>query len=754
MIVDNTRGRKIVVRHRDPNTLERLPDLVLEKYPYAFVPTESLTDRYGLVRVEDGYEGVYGTQLSKVYFRTEWDRRQWCKATYETWEGAVPFTNQVLNDRIVDGSDPIPYYEHRVWYIDGEWKMESEEVTVLSALDSYTGKLYTWMCHPDVKPGMVKSLPCKNHPDGLAEVHFDPPAKAFANERQMLADFAAHMKKQDPDVITGWYVVDADVSTISTRMRRLGLKPEVMSPHNQHNFKYSCTEKRWAQPIPGRMCIDLMIAFKKLWTIKNGQLASQKLDDIADFVLGERKVELADGHDTYYSDIGTYVDYNRQDVRLLPRLDEAVNAIGYFTNLQHLLQCEIGTTPMVTMCATSLFIQDEDFDKRIPDRPQFAKVEYEGADIQEPVPGRYEHMAIMDIKAMYHSNVKLHNICWTTLFASGTDCGNGIKFTRDRSGLLGRTMDKLTTKRNEYKALMKQALADNDMTAYKKWDGAQFATKSMVASLYGVSGDAKYGLYHPDIAAAITYTSRQTLFRLRDECNDRGYPVHYGHTDSIFCAVPTPEEGMELVAKINESMAPIETEFEKWCESMILKAKNRYAGKVTWTDGRHHLPEYYYKGLELKQARMPKAMKNAMDGILKGILNGTDKDEVDSVLCDLIRSGNTGEMAEDLIEKGKLKQPLSRYKVLSGASAGAAWAKTHLDVKYEVNEPFMVAVNKKGQFMAFTSLSELDGVAEIDWEALTEKYIVNKACHIYDLVGWDTQPLWNAHRGIGKVEWV
>ena len=56
--------------------------------------------------------------------------------------------------------------------------------------------------------------------------------------------------------------------------------------------------------------------------------------------------------------------------------------------------------------------------------------------------------------------------------------------------------------------------------------------------------------------------------------------------------------------------------------------------------------------------------------------------------------------------------------------------------------------------MAFTSLSELDGVAEIDWEALTEKYIVNKACHIYDLVGWDTQPLWNAHRGIGKVEWV
>ena len=120
----------------------------------------------------------------------------------------------------------------------------------------------------------------------------------------------------------------------------------------------------------------------------------------------------------------------------------------------------------------------------------------------------------------------------------------------------------------------------------------------MIASLYGIAGDSKYGMYHPDIAAAITYTSRQTLFRLRDECNERGYPVKYGHTDSIFCVVPSPEEGLELIAEINEAMSPIETEFEKWCDSMILKAKNRYAGKVTWTDGEYHESEYYYKGLE------------------------------------------------------------------------------------------------------------------------------------------------------------
>ena len=748
MQVTHTGGRKITIRRRDPETLERVQE-VIETYPYCFMPTKKLTDEYGLVRVEHGFKGVYGTELTKVYFRNEYDRREWVRANH-TWEGNISFANQVLNDRLTT-KEPYPNYEHRVWYVDGEWKMGSEEVTILSAHDSYTGKMYTWLHHPDVKPGLVTTIPCKNHPSGQKTVEFDPPAKAFTNERQLLADFAAHMAKQDPDILTGWYFVDADVSTISTRMRKLGLDPRKLSPLNQHNFKYGVTDMRWTQPIPGRTCIDLMVAFKKLWTIKNGQLAGQKLDEVADFVLGERKVELADGHDTYYTDIGTYVDYNRQDVRLLPRLDEYLNVTNYFTSLQHLVQCDIETTPMTTAPSTSLFIQDKEFDGRIPDDPRFNKVDYEGADVQEPEPGRYTNMAIMDIKAMYHSNVKLHNICWTTLSEDGKDCGNGSKFSQDKRGLLGRVMDKLTVKRNEYKTLMKQATTDAEK---RKWDAMQFATKSMVASLYGVSGDSKYGMYHPDIAAAITYTSRQTLFRLRDECNERGYPVRYGHTDSIFCEVPSPEEGLELVAKINETMAPIETEFEKWCESMILKAKNRYAGKVTWTDGDYHEPEYYYKGLELKQARMPKAMKQAMDGTLRGILDGKEREEIDDYLIGLIEAGNEGKLGESLLMKGRLRRPLSKYKSISGAVAGVVWAREHLGKRYEVDDTFLTAIGPGGQYYAFDKLESLEGVAKIDWSEMTERFILNKACDIYDLVNWDTQPLWNAHRGLGNVKWL
>lgn len=749
MIVTQVGGRDIRIRSRDPETLER-QDIKLNAYPYCF--TNNVGDTYGLVKVQEGFEGLYGQKLNKVYFRTEYDRRMWSKHT-TTWEGNVTFPNQVLIDRLSAGEDPIPNYNHRIWYLDGEWMTKSGEITMLSVHDSYTGRMYSWVRHDDIKAGTYKSLDCINHPEGLESIEFDTPIKAFANERQLLADFAAHMAKQDPDIIAGWYVVDADIKQICDRMRVCGLDPKKLSPYNRHDFKYNWSDKHWSQPIAGRLCFDLMVGFKKLWTIKNGQLASQKLDDIAWSVLQERKVELADGHDTYFSDVATYLDYNRQDARLLPRLDEAVNAVGYFTSMQHVVQCQLATTPLITAMATSLFLQDEDFDLRIPDSPEFVKRDYAGADIQEPVPDRYNNMAIMDIKAMYHSNVKLHRICWTNLSDDGVDCGNGIKFT-NKEGLLGRTMDKLTVKRNEYKGLMKEARAEGDEIAYKKWDGAQFATKSMVASLYGICGDSKYGMYHPDIAAAITFTSRQTLFRLRDECNDRGYPVRYGHTDSIFCEVPSPEEGMELVAQINEAMYPIETEFEKWCESMVLKAKNRYAGKVTWTDGEYHEPDYYYKGLELIQARMPKAMKSAMDSTLRGILDGKSKSEVDEDLSGLITKGINGELGEELLMVGKLKKRLTEYRVLSGASAGAFWAKSNLSKNYKVDESFLTAVDTKGKHIAFDNISELSGVTSIDWAEMTDKFIVKKAASIYELVGWDTVELSNAHRGIGAVQWV
>ena len=249
-------------------------------------------------------------------------------------------------------------------------------------------------------------------------------------------------------------------------------------------------------------------------------------------------------------------------------------------------------------------------------------------------------------------------------------------------------MDKMTDLRNEYKAKMKAAETPD---LRRRYDVLQNATKHLVVSMS--SGDSKFGMYHPNIAAAITYTSRQTLGELRDHAEDLGFKVRYGHTDSIMAEVPSPEEGVAALAEINRRMSPIITEFEKWSSRFLVLAKNRYCGLVEWTDGDFHEPERYVKGIEMKQSRLPRAMKNAMGLVIDGILSGQTEADVTEDLRSLIDDVVSKRMSvRDVSMRGKLTNDLSRYAVLSEARAAAKWANDNLGKGYGKGDYFDVVL--------------------------------------------------------------
>jgi DNA polymerase elongation subunit (family B) len=750
MIVEQGRGRTVYLRYRDESD-KRIQERITDVLPYCFIRTDDHMEmNFGAMThsdSNDGYVGVYGEELTKLIFNAPGELRDFLKDTgYQTWEGNIPFVNRVLADQ----NEPIPQYNYRKAYLDLEWKTESGEITIIGLKDSYTGRLFYWAQKPDeIEPGRHTTLPCKDHPEGKKEVLFDPPLMAFKDEKSLLEHFTSHIKKMDPDILIGWYLQGADIQQLSKRMRACQLNPSNLSPFNRHRFEYS----DWDQPIPGRLCFDLMVGFEKLWVLKHGQLASKKLDDVAWAALKERKLELKDGHDTFYTDVATYIDYNGMDVLLTERLDELLNVSEHFISLAHAAQVQFRDTHKVTKLATGLFLRDEEFTERIPTRPQFDKVDYQGADIQDADPGIYPNIGILDIKAMYHSNAAKSNISWDTLDDEGVDCGNGTKFSLDQKGLLVRSMDRLTQLRNEYKRKMKTKGQSPHIVA--KWDAMQHAMKSLVASLYGICGDAKYGLYHPKVAAAITFTSRETLGQLRDYAEEAGHTCRYGHTDSIFIDVASAEEGEALNRHLNTLMAPIEVEFEKWCDSFLIIAKNRYACKVSWTDGEHHDPKTYVKGIELIQARMPNAMKKAMQTTLDHILSGATASLVDDELCSLIDTAIKGQLeASELFMKGKLTRNLDKYSVLSGASAGAAWANKHLGKGYKSGDYFLVAINNEGQYIAFDDPNEIEGITKVGYRIMVERFIVNKVKPLYTVAGWSMQNLHNAMNGVSKTEWL
>ena len=742
MIVEAVGRNDVLVRYRNSEGL-RKESRLKDYLPHCYMSDED-AEWLEEGAVEKGYTGMFGESLSKVTCFSQWDVRQLAK-TGETWEGNVPFTNQVLTKRVRDGLEPFEAYEHRVWYLDGEWKTGTGEITMLSVYDSFSRNLYSWAVMPN---GIAKGKYSMLKDESGKEYHYDTPIIVFDTEAELLNHFIGFMRKQDPDIITGWYVNGADISQIVTRCGKVNVRASLMSPLNKLKYDFG----DWQQPIVGRNVIDLMLAFPKLYELKNGKLSGYKLDDVAWQVLGEKKVELPDGHDTYYSDPVKYLDYNRQDVRLLPRLNRTVNALEYFIAVQHIAQCEIQSTPHITKVFTCLALSDPELDRQLPSKPMFDKVDYDGGIVMDGETGFYENIGIFDVKAMYHSNAALHNISWDTLSHGGKDCGNGTLFNQDNKGLLVRQMDKMTKLRDEYKKMMWDATTDEEVTRY---DALQYATKSLVASMYGVAGDSKYGLYHPEIAAAITFTSRATLMKLKDIAEEMGHEVVYGHTDSVMCRVDNPIIGEQSVAEINTRMFPIIVQFEKWSNSFLLMGKNRYAGLVSWSDGEHHEPKRYVKGIELKQNRMPTVMKNAMGRVIDGILKREEESVITGELVSLVDSIIGKEIDPLLLcMKGKLSKDLSNYRSVSGSAAGARWANRNLGKYYRKDDYFLCAIDPKGNYLAFDDPSELEGVAEIGHRTMVERFIIAKVKPYYAVAKWDLGPLLRAMDGKSKVQWI
>jgi len=741
MIVEAVGRNDVLVRHRDSNGKRKLTKIT-DYLPYCYVTDKSA--EWINAKKTGGFTGVFGESITKVECFTSYEVRDLAK-TGITWEGNVPFTNQALTARVKAGEKPFEPYHHRVWYLDGEWKTDSGEITMLTVYDNFTDNTYSWVVMPNgITKGKYKMLIDANG----NECHYDVPIIVFDTEAELLKHFTLFMGKQDPDIITGWYVTGADIKQIIERCGKVGVRASVMSPLNRLRYDFG----DWAQPIVGRNIIDLRLAFPKLYELKNGKLPNYKLDDVSWEALGEKKTELPDGHDTYYSDPVLYLEYNRQDVALLPRLNSLVNAIEYFIAVQHIAQCEIRSTPHITQVFTCLALSDPKFKKQLPSKPQFDKVDYDGAIVMDGEQGIYENIGIFDVKAMYHSNADLHNISWDTLSHGGKDCGNGTCFSQDEKGLLVRQMDNMTVLRDHYKGLMRDAKTDAERVRY---DALQYATKSLVASMYGVAGDAKYSLYHPEIAAAITFTSRQTLLKLKDVAEDLGHPVVYGHTDSVMCRVKSPADGEASLDEMNRRMYPIIVQFEKWSKSFILMQKNRYCGLVCWTDGEAHEPKRYVKGIELKQSRMPTVMKSSMGNVIDGILNGHQETQVTTPLVELIENIIEGKVNPmDLCMKGKLSRNLNQYKSVSGVAAGAQWANRTLGKGYRAGDYFLVTIDPNGNYIAFDDPTEIDGIAKIGYRTMVERFIIKKVLPYYEVAKWDASPLFRAVEGKSKVTWL
>lgn len=235
----------------------------------------------------------------------------------------------------------------------------------------------------------------------------------FKDERQLIQEFINEIHRYNPDYITGWNVVNFDLQYLYSRMKKLKMDPNTLSPFNNFyiNAKHNICE------INGYVVIDMMTAYKNL-TYTNEE--SYKLEYIAQKNLGIGKEEY-DGNlmDLYEQDIETYINYFSVDTELLQKLNNKLNHIALQDELRRTCTTTHKGASSTTGLADGLFNYNLKTDgyvmKNASKNEKTNKLI--GAYVRVPEGGIYDWVIDFDYTSLYPSIICSFNIGPDTLFA-------------------------------------------------------------------------------------------------------------------------------------------------------------------------------------------------------------------------------------------------------------------------------------------------------------------------------------------------
>ena len=541
------KDNKFALRWRDEDGIRAEMEVTYQEFqPYFYVlkstdkrrpKTAEIRERNNLIKLKleyenDGAVNLQGDELTKVTWtppkpgHTRTLRELWD----ETYEADVPFHYRYAIDKIT----AIPEYNLHKWYWDLEWQQGGEHDGAITCIACYD-------VNEDDK-GVLYWVPIEFH----SMTHlYGPQYTSFYTEKAMLQHFLELIDEQDPDMLISWFGSKFDLPKLIERLHVNGLDPRKLSPYRDVKGVYfgkdglalSKAVSHYTpieQPIRGRICLNLDLAFERQWNdAQRGTLPSMALDYIAELVLGEKKLvskKFPDKNDFFergwLEDTATYLKYALKDVELLYDIDENNYTSEAMLSLQRLLVAPFDACFYASNMGGIYFMRNATW--KAPTGKKGKKINYQGAMIYDPsiegTNGLHYNVAAFDFASLYPSMMIARNISWETKSEEPTEFGVNIEIPRDFSdetefdyryyktdklGLLPQSVLELKNLRNEYKRKMREAKPNS--LERVKWHNNQMAVKRLMASFYGIVGYQGFGWADVDLAASITASAREAI---------------------------------------------------------------------------------------------------------------------------------------------------------------------------------------------------------------------------------------------------
>ena len=221
---------------------------------------------------------------------------------------------------------------------------------------------------------------------------------------------------EDADVLSGWNSEGFDIPYTVNRIQKVLSKDDTRRlclwqamPRKRMFERFGKEEQTY--DIIGRVHLDYMQLYRK-YTYEERH--SYALDFISKMELGEQKTPYEGTLDTLYNkDFVKFIEYNRQDVALLGRLDEKLKFIALSNELAHQNTVLIQTT-MGAVAVTEQGIINEAHRRGmvVPDRVKRepGSTPAAGAYVAYPKKGLHDWIGSIDINSLYPSVIRALNM--------------------------------------------------------------------------------------------------------------------------------------------------------------------------------------------------------------------------------------------------------------------------------------------------------------------------------------------------------
>ena len=596
---------------------------------------------------------------------------------------------------------------------------------------------------------------------GAGEVLFVGPelgvsgVASFRTEAALLAALAGRIRARDPDVITGWNVIDFDLRVLAGRFAACGVPFDVGRTSAPASF-VEREGRRAAFQVAGRAALDAM----RLVRASGERFDDLSLEAVAQAVLGEGKSVSARGRSKLdeldrlrRAEPEAFCAYCLRDAELVLRI-LARTGLDVLTAKRAALTGVSFELAWTSIPAFERIYAAELRARRVvpPPRVERAVSGAAGGTVLDAAPGFFANVLVLDFRSLYPSIIRTFNVdplahARAERRAPRPDdliAPNGARFERI-PGVLPAIIAR-------YAAQREAALAAGD-------DTAAYVYKILQNSFYGVLGAAGCRYARTELAGAITSFGKVFLTTARDFFEARGLRTLYGDTDSVFVLSGCDDgasfedltaAGAREAERLNAALAEqLRSRFDVpsylsiRCEKVYRRfyiprlkhdasgeGRGRAKGYAGLRLGAQGASEVEVKGMEAARSDFTPLARRLQVELLALAFAHAGEAEVRDFCRDLVGRLQRGELDGELVYRRSLRRPAEAYESESPQVRAArllGWKGERGRVSYVMTR-------------AGPEPLQLRSGAPLDYPHYVERQLLPIARSIADARGWDARP--------------